>query len=140
VVTGSAGSGAPGRLPAFSVRISSRARRVRLIMTAGGELTVVVPRRFDQRRIAGIVEEKIPWIERTRARLQARSAAAEALAALDDGSAPERVELPALGEVWAVEYRARPPAPRGAGRGGGEAGATVRQAAARPSGRPQGAG
>jgi predicted metal-dependent hydrolase len=125
-------------LPDFSVRVSNRARHVRLVITAGGDLTVVVPRRFDQRRIGRIVEEKIPWIERTRARLETRRAAAEALAALDDGSMPECVELPALGEVWAVEYRARPaaPAPRGGGRSGSEAGraatsgrgATVRQA------------
>ena len=138
MVNGFVRGGAGGNLPAFSVRASSRARSVRLVITAEGDLTVVVPRRFDQRKIAGIVVEKLPWIERTCARVQARRVAAEALAALDDGSAPERVELPALGEVWVVEYRSRSVASalRSTGRSGDEAasaargrGATVREAA-----------
>jgi predicted metal-dependent hydrolase len=86
---------------------------VRLVMSAAGELVVVVPRRFDQRRVPAIVQEKLPWIERTRARVEARRAAAAA-AALEEPSLPECIDLPALGETWWVEYRA--PAAGGAGR------------------------
>jgi predicted metal-dependent hydrolase len=84
----------------YTVRVSDRARRVRLVMTTGGELTVVVPRRFDRRGIPAIVEAKRPWIERTRAKMGARALSAAAAPAL-----PERIVLPALGEAWQVEYR-----------------------------------
>jgi predicted metal-dependent hydrolase len=121
-------------MPAFAVRVSTRARHVRLVMTGGGELVVVVPRRFDQRKIPAIVEARLPWIERARGRVEARQAAAGALAALDEPSLPERIVLAALGEEWQVEYRPRPQA---AGRqvdqvGSGATasrGATVREAA-----------
>jgi predicted metal-dependent hydrolase len=109
-------------MPAFTVRVSSRARHVRLVMTGEGELIIVVPRRFDQRKIPAIVETKLPWIARARARVEARRAAAGALEAFDEPSLPERIVLPALGEEWVVEYRA------GAT---GRRGASVREAAGR---------
>lgn len=77
---------------------------MRLVMTGVGELVVVVPRRFDQRRIPSIVQEKLPWIERARARAEARRAIAAAAAA-EEPSLPERISLPAVGEEWLVEYR-----------------------------------
>jgi predicted metal-dependent hydrolase len=86
----------------FSVRVSPRARHVRLVMTAGGELVVVVPRRFDQRRIPAIVQTKLPWIARARVRVQTRAAA---LAAQGPPLLPDRIVLPAVGEEWWVEYR-----------------------------------
>ena len=103
-----------GRLPAFTVRVSSRAHHVRLVMTGSGELTIVVPRRFDQRKIPAIVEAKLPWIARTLTRVEARRAAAGALEASDEPCMPERVILPALGEEWLVEYRPRAAGSRGA--------------------------
>ena len=128
MVTGLPEVEAAGSLPAFTVRVSSRARHVRLVMTGEGELVVVIPRRFDQRKIPAIVEAKLPWVERARARVEARRAAAGALVALDEPSLPERIVLPALGEEWEVRYRPRPGA---AGReaGGAGSGATVRRGA-----------
>jgi predicted metal-dependent hydrolase len=105
---------AAGRAPAFTVRVSSVARHVRLVMTGGGELIVVVPRRFDQRNIPAIVEAKLAWIARARARVEARRAAAGSLAGSDEASLPERIVLPALGEEWAVEYRLHATGSRGA--------------------------
>jgi predicted metal-dependent hydrolase len=82
---------------------------VRLVVSSGGELTVVVPRRFDGRAIPGLVEAKLPWIERARARMEARPLPESAASPL-----PECILLPALGEEWEVEYRSRP-ATAGAG-------------------------
>jgi predicted metal-dependent hydrolase len=127
-MTGLPEGGAAGRMPAFTVRVSTRARHVRLVMTGGGALVVVVPRRFDQRKIPAIVQARLPWIERARARVEAREAAAGALAALDEASLPERIVLPALGEEWQVEYRPRPEA-AGGQVGGVGSGATAREAA-----------
>lgn len=94
----------PAGEPAFSVRVSDRARHVRLVMTGGGELVVVVPRRFDQRMIPAIVQARLSWIERARARAVERRAAAAA-AALEDPFLPCRISLPAMQEEWFVEYR-----------------------------------
>ena len=100
MVTGTPEGEAARGLPAFAVRVSDRARRVRLVMSGGGELMVVVPRRFDQRAIPAILEAKRPWIERTRARMGARPVSAAAAPVL-----PDRIAIPALGEEWEMEYR-----------------------------------
>ncbi len=79
------------------MRVSPRARRVRLVMKADGALEVVVPRRFDKRAVPGIVESKRNWVERTRSKLEARRE--ELPAESMDG-----VELlPGRGEVVVVQ-------------------------------------
>lgn len=104
MVTGIPEGEAATGLPAFTVRISSRARHARLVMDHGGGLTVVVPRRFDQRAIPAILEAKRPWIERARARAGARPVPGAA-------ALPDHIALPALGEEWEVEYRSKPAGP-----------------------------
>jgi predicted metal-dependent hydrolase len=93
-------------LPAYSLRVSSRARHVRLVVTAAGDLVVVVPQRFDRRRLPAILESKRSWIERALARIAARRAAAES--SNEAGGLPGRIVLPALDETWEVEYRQAP--------------------------------
>jgi predicted metal-dependent hydrolase len=106
VVTGIPEGEVATGLPAFAVRVSDRARHVRLVMTGGGELIVVVPRRFDRRAIPAVLEAKRSWIERARARMAARPVAGVTAAAL-----PDHIALPALGEEWEVEYRSKPGGP-----------------------------
>lgn len=96
----------------YSIRESDRARRVRLVVSAQGEVEVVVPRGFDQRLLPQLLEPKAAWVERTRRRLQAQ-AEAQRHGGLGDrgGSAlPQHIELAAIGRRWAVEYRASPSA------------------------------
>lgn len=88
-------------LPAFVVRESDRARRVRLVMTLRDGLVVVVPRGFDQREIPAIVERKRPWIERAAVRADARRAR---VSAEDPTELPAVLELRCLGAEWGVEY------------------------------------
>jgi predicted metal-dependent hydrolase len=85
----------------YTVRVSPRARRVRLVIKADGTLEVVVPRRFAKRAIPGIVESKRDWVERTRVKLEARRRELQA----DPPRLPDRIMLGALGEEWMVEYR-----------------------------------
>jgi predicted metal-dependent hydrolase len=96
------GGRAPGQ-PEYTVRVSDRARHVRLVVGGTGELVVVVPRRFDRRRVPAIVEDKRGWIDRARARVEARRLTGEA----EDvkPGLPGRIVLPAFGEEWEVEYR-----------------------------------
>jgi predicted metal-dependent hydrolase len=89
-------------LISYTVKIHPRARHVRLRLDPREGLVVTVPRRFDQRRVPALIAEKREWIESVQARLdRARSGMDAAVA----GPRPERVELPALGERWPVEYR-----------------------------------
>lgn len=115
-----AGSGIPG----YSVRVSSRARSVRLVMTSDGSLEVVIPPRFDGRLIPGIVERRRAWIERAAARAAARLEARRRRLEQDPPRLPARIMLAAVGEEWVVEYR------QGSGRNGGAprgTGVTVRE-------------
>lgn len=69
-------------------------------MTIDRGLEVVVPRRFDKRRIPAIVEGRREWIERAAAKTEAMRLERAA----DPPRLPERITLPALREEWAVEY------------------------------------
>ncbi|QBS38055.1 DUF45 domain-containing protein [Thermaerobacter sp. FW80] len=106
-------------LPPYTVRVSARARRVRLVMSPAEGLVVVVPRGFALPRIPQVVAEHAAWIRRARRRLeqQARRAGALPDAALDaDDGLPRWLLLRALGEAWAVGVdaaRGRPAATDG---------------------------
>ncbi|MGB4592731.1 MAG: SprT family zinc-dependent metalloprotease [Coriobacteriia bacterium] len=83
----------------YTVRLSDRARNVRLSVSARDGLVIVVPRRFDVRRVPAIVESRHDWAERALARADERRAH------LADDAPPTRIELPGIGETWQVEYR-----------------------------------
>jgi predicted metal-dependent hydrolase len=103
---------------AYTVRVSARAQRVRLVMKADG-LEVVIPRGFSQRRIPELLDSRREWIERATRRVEAHRRRLRS----DPPRLPDCITLPAVGERWLVEYRA----PEGARAGGG--GARVREAA-----------
>jgi predicted metal-dependent hydrolase len=54
----------------FSVRRSTRARRVRVTVDGTGEVIVTLPKRAAERRAAEAVRELRPWIDRRRAALE----------------------------------------------------------------------
>lgn len=87
-------------LPAYSVRTSARARRARLTYHPRHGLTVVVPPRYDERRIQALVAANLDWVRRTTARLGADRPADP----LRDGPLPARLTLRALSEEWSVAY------------------------------------
>jgi predicted metal-dependent hydrolase len=111
------GRRAVASLPEYSVRVSQRARHVRLVMRVDRGLEVVIPRGFGRRHVPALLESKREWIERAAARVQARQRRLEA----DPPRLPEHIVLPALGEEWVVEYR----------RGGAPAVAVARESAGR---------
>lgn len=91
----------PDALPPYRVRVSERARRVRLVVTAREGLTVVVPRRFagDTDRI---VRDRIVWVRRALDKVAEKHAA---FAAGAEGLLPDTVRFAMTGEAWRVEYR-----------------------------------
>jgi predicted metal-dependent hydrolase len=88
-------------MPAYSVRVSDKARCVRLVLSERDGLVVVVPRGFDRRRIPAIVESKRGWVGRAQGRMDSRRQRLEA----GPRRLPERITLAATGEEWTVEYR-----------------------------------
>jgi predicted metal-dependent hydrolase len=85
----------------YRVRISSRAKRVRLTISARNGLIVVLPRRCGLQQIPAILEEKKEWI----ASHLERFAELRKRAALEPADLlPPSIDLPALGEQWLVTY------------------------------------
>jgi predicted metal-dependent hydrolase len=89
-------------MPEYSVRVSARARRVRLLVSARDGLVVVVPRGFDQRQVPAILARHAAWIERALANNAERRAH---LTAHESGPLPEHLALPGIGLRWQVVLR-----------------------------------
>lgn len=90
------------RLPAYTVRESTRAKHVRLTLSPHDGLVVVVPKGFDRRRIPAIVSEKSAWI---RKHMQTIERQRFAMGVDAEARLPQRIDLPAIGRTWAVSYR-----------------------------------
>jgi len=88
--------------PDYTVRVSTRARRVRLVVTPAEGLVVVVPKGFPAGRIAGVVREHAGWIERTLERTAERRAH---LAGLGGAPVPEEIDMPGISVRWRVELK-----------------------------------
>jgi predicted metal-dependent hydrolase len=83
---------------AYRVRLSQRARHVRLVLSDDGELTVVLPLGVPRAVAAQTVAEHQAWLERALRRIGA-GGLEEAL------GRPEHLELRATGERYGVLYR-----------------------------------
>ncbi len=85
----------------YRVRISIRAKRIRLTISARSGLVVVVPRRSGLQQVPAILEEKRAWITSHLERFAElrRRGVPEPADAL-----PAAIDLPALGEHWQVVY------------------------------------
>lgn len=88
----------PSLRPDFSVRESSRAKRLSIRVFPRGGVEVVVPRRTRPAEVQAFVDENRDWIAKARAEF-AHEHVPEAFAL------PERVSLPAIGSEVQVAYR-----------------------------------
>jgi predicted metal-dependent hydrolase len=103
-------------LPDHTVVVSPRARRARIRVTPREGVVVVIPRRFDRRRVPGLLREHAEWIERALARTAPHR---EHLASAAGRPLPGRIELPGIGIALDVEYRSgRGSSARASERGG----------------------
>ena len=78
----------------YSVRENHRARRVILRVPSANRLDVVVPRRFNRRRLPEIFQAHQEWIQQELQRVQA----------LPAETAPRQIDLNAIDQSWRVEY------------------------------------
>ena len=101
----------------YQLRVSTRARFVRLYVSPDRGLEIVVPRGFDRRRVPAVLREKSAWIRRSLERVQAQR---EEFLAPSNWQLPERIEFRAVDVEWTVVPRLGPgprlsastPAPR----------------------------
>ena len=73
-----------------------------LNVSARNGLVVVVPKGFDLQMVAGIVEKKRAWIEKTYAKVEQQR---NHLLDTESRALPERLVLRGIGEEWEIEYR-----------------------------------
>ncbi len=92
------------RLTGFSVRESTRARRLSIKVFPRGRVEVVVPRRTRPAEVRAFVEENRDWIRRARDEFAA-DCEPEAFAL------PARIALPAIGRTFSVRYCRAPGQP-----------------------------
>ena len=90
----------PDDLSGFSVRESSRARRLSIKVYPRGRVEVVVPKRTRPRDVQAFVDEHRDWIRRTRASFAEQHPP-------EPFALPQRVELPAIAASVRVFYRPR---------------------------------
>lgn len=85
----------PMSLPDYTLKESSRAKHVRLKISAQEGLVIVVPQGFDRRRLPEILQRRRTWIEKHLAALQDLPIAE---------FPPAQLELLAVDEVWQIKY------------------------------------
>ena len=84
----------------YQVRTSQRARRPRLEISPFGQVSVVIPARFPQNRVAAFVSEHRDWLNRTLARIGQHQNANPDRFALK----PTHVTLAAMQQSFPVHY------------------------------------
>lgn len=95
--------GSLDHIPDFRVRVSAKARRVRLVVTPAEGLVVVLPRGVPASEAAVAVRAHGPWIARAMERTSERRAH---LASLADAPVPDVIRMPGIATDWVVEMHA----------------------------------
>ncbi len=86
----------------YSIRVSQKAKHVRLTVSVQKGLEVVIPRGFDRKRIPAIIEEKRQWIRTAIERIEQH---ARFILPDEEVKLPEQVFLQAIDEIWEVQYK-----------------------------------
>lgn len=88
-------------LPPYMIKVSQRARSVRLQISKDEGLVVTVPRLFNQGLLPGILRSKLDWINRTIERINQKPGSTRS-------GLPDQLNLRAINETWLVVYRTLP--------------------------------
>lgn len=86
----------------YSIKVSARARNVRLKMSLETGLVIVIPRGFRRSQIPEVLVAHREWIERTVRRLDEYAAK---LPAEERTAQPRRIALCAIAKEYSAEYR-----------------------------------
>jgi predicted metal-dependent hydrolase len=88
--------------PAYSVRVSRKAKRVILQVTELGLLQIVLPHGMRRSSIPGVLREHREWIESATNRAKERRPSQPLI---DRFAPPSEIRLTALGEIWTVALK-----------------------------------
>jgi predicted metal-dependent hydrolase len=89
----------------YTLRVSPRARVVRLCVSPHKGLEVVVPRGFDRKHLPAVLNRKQAWIERALERVRPQR---EEWLAAPAWQIPATIEFRAIGMEWTVHARTAP--------------------------------
>jgi hypothetical protein len=89
----------------YQLRVSPRARFVRLYVSPQRGLEVVVPRRFDCRALPDVLSQKSAWIRRALERVQAQR---DTLLSAPAWQLPEHIHFRAVDVEWTLVARLAP--------------------------------
>jgi len=87
----------------YTVRVSPRARVVRLCVSPQRGLEIVVPRGFNRKHLPEVLDEKSAWIRRALERVRPHR---EELLAATSWQLPQRIDFHAIEVSWEVRARA----------------------------------
>jgi predicted metal-dependent hydrolase len=91
-------------LPAYTIRVSDRAKSVRLSLSVEAGLEVVIPVNYDRQKVPELVQKKRDWIVRNQLKLDQRKAFFQSQAPHE---LPDSINLRSLGEEWQIENRSQ---------------------------------
>jgi predicted metal-dependent hydrolase len=83
----------------YTLRISLKAKRVRIQVSVEKGLVIVVPKRFSPSRVSSLIEKNRQWIERAFEKAKSFQAP---IGRTSDSQLPEQISLLALGQTWTV--------------------------------------
>jgi len=84
-------------LPEYKIRRSSRARMIRLSITAENGLVVTIPMGFNPDALPKILSQKLDWINSAFDKIKTKSMVRDKL--------PEKIELKSLDQTWTILYK-----------------------------------
>ncbi len=87
-------------IPDYEIRVSRRARHLRIKVTPLGEVVVVIPTGMDPATVPELMQTKRAWLQSVLHRLAEQQRTAPASHSLR----PDRIELAAINEIWRVDY------------------------------------
>jgi predicted metal-dependent hydrolase len=85
----------------YTLRISLKAKRVRIQVSAEKGLVIVVPKRFSPSRVSSLIEKNREWIERAFEKAKSFQGLVDRSS---DSQLPEQISLLALGQTWTVLF------------------------------------
>src|ERR1700733_14458338 len=88
------------KLP-YTLRVSLKAKRVRIQVSAEKGLVIVVPKRFSPSRVSSLIEKNRQWIERAFEKAKSFQGSVDRSS---DSQLPEQISLLALGQTWTVLF------------------------------------
>ncbi|MGC8504379.1 MAG: M48 family metallopeptidase [Acidithiobacillus sp.] len=91
-----------GQVQPYAVRVSARARYLRIEVSAGGGVVVVLPSHCPPEQVGVALAARAAWIEKHLQRLRAQEPREASAMGMDREDLPASFSLAAVGQVWTI--------------------------------------